>query len=64
MRNSYKRRDRHQRTLLEQPPRDRVNPPQDDEGRRKWTSWPHAGDQPRKRPGTVSRDAKPRPHRF
>jgi hypothetical protein len=64
MRNSSKRRNRHQRTLLEQAPRDRVNPPPEDERRGKWTSWLHAGDQPRKRPGTAGRGAKPRSHLF
>jgi hypothetical protein len=43
MLNNYKRNDRHQRTLLQRPPVDRVDPPKEDERRRKWTHRWHAG---------------------
>lgn len=43
MRNNYKRKDRQPRTFLQRPPTDRVNPPHEDERRRRWTNRLHPG---------------------
>ena len=55
MENKYKRKDRQQKTLLQQQPVDRVNPPHEDKRRRRWANRGHAGDQQR-----IARSGLPR----
>lgn len=44
MMNYYRRKDRQRTTLLQQPPVDRVDPPHEDQRRRKWANRVHPGE--------------------
>ncbi len=63
MRNNYKRNDRQGKTLMQRPPIDRVDPPHDDERRRRtWTGRLHAGKEQPNVAGQGQPHIRPRPH--